>query len=289
MERIVLDKPSAAQLVHHALVGRPNGTRALIRKVIRDSFLNKAMSSHDAGSTAPAAFLPSGKSTPSADSAGVNASHGEWHHHEKKNGERKNDSTGHGVRGGEEGFFSYDCDLAPTLQAGRPRDGVIEEACAAMLRDGEKEKLLLMRDRLKRDLASVDWLPDVHGDVRLPRFLRQCKGDCASAVEWYRGMLAWRRREGVDKIRDKLVNDKLEPGEFPYHAQLQALMPVTLWSERPRRHVDAVQVIYNGKWKTRGLVEAIRAGELTEAQFLLYWVSSLREWNQRGVDECVCV
>ena len=35
-----------------------------------------------------------------------------------------------------------------------------------------------------------------------------------------------------------------------------------------------VKVIYNGHWKTRGLVNAIRAGTLTESQFLRY-VSNL--------------
>lgn len=183
--------------------------------------------------------------------------------------------TEYGEGGGEERLFSYHCDLAPTLDVERPQDGQIEAACMVMLRDGEQEKLLQMRALLKHDLASVpEWLPDVHGDVRLLRFLRKCKGDSAGAVDWYRGMLAWRRREGVDRIRHKLVSGSLGPREFPCHERLQALMPVTVWSERPRMHADAVQVIYNGKWKTRGLVEAIRAGELTEEQFLLYWVST---------------
>ena len=248
-------------VIKHALVGRPNGTRALLREVIRDTFFN---------STAPAYAAPSlpgileeqlaeavyAFDAPPMDRRGV----------------------------GPEGPFFYDCDLSPTLTATRPAEGEIEEACAAMLLEGEREQLLLVRDRLKGDLAAVpEWLPDVHGDVRLLRFLRKCKGDCDNAVTWYRAMLAWRREEGVDRVRARLVEEALRPHEFPCHDQLQALMPVTLWSRRPRAHIDAVQVIYNGRWKTRGRVEAIRNGELTEAQFLLYWVY-INEWLSLRID-----
>lgn len=60
-------------------------------------------------------------------------------------------------------------------------------------------------------------------------------------------------------------------------------MPVTVWSTLPRSHADAIQVIYNGHWKTRALVRAIRAGTVTEAEFLRYWVF-INEWLSLRID-----
>jgi hypothetical protein len=37
-----------------------------------------------------------------------------------------------------------------------------------------------------QDLKEVEWVADVHGDVRLLRFLRKCKGDTDAAVNWWR-------------------------------------------------------------------------------------------------------
>ena len=182
------------------------------------------------------------------------------------------------------GPYFYECDLEPTLSATRPPAGELEVVCSRILREGEAEALLRVRAMLADEMAAVsEWLPDVHGDVRLLRFLRKCKGDETAAVGWYREMLEWRAREGVDEVRRRIVEEGLEPKQFPRHAQLQALMPVTLWSERPRAHVDAVQVIYNGRWETRGLVKAIRAGKLTEKDFLRYWVF-INEWLSLRID-----
>jgi hypothetical protein len=36
-----------------------------------------------------------------------------------------------------------------------------------------------------QDLKEVEWIADVHGDVRLLRFLRKCKGDTDAAIIWW--------------------------------------------------------------------------------------------------------
>jgi len=188
------------------------------------------------------------------------------------------------VEGAGGGPYFYNTDLGATLQARRPEEGKVEVGCLRMLKLGEEATLLRMRALLADDLARVEeWLPDVHGDVRMLRFLRKCKGEEIVAVEWYRQMLEWRRKEGVDVIRQRLVQQQMTPHDFPFHAELQALMPVTVWSESPRAHVDAIQVIYNGRWKTRGLVRAIRSGQITEQDFLRYWVF-INEWLSLRID-----
>ena len=39
------------------------------------------------------------------------------------------------------------------------------------------------------------------------------------------------------------VQEEMQPNDFPRHHFLQELMPVTLWSDRPRSRIDGVQVI----------------------------------------------
>jgi hypothetical protein len=50
------------------------------------------------------------------------------------------------------------------------------------------------------DAASTAWYPEVHGEVRLLRFLRKSKGSVDAASSRYREMLAWRRATNVDAV-----------------------------------------------------------------------------------------
>lgn len=53
------------------------------------------------------------------------------------------------------------------------------------------------------DASSTAWYPEVHGEVRLLRFLRKAKGRVDVAACRYREMLQWRRDADVDAVRSR--------------------------------------------------------------------------------------
>ena len=44
-------------------------------------------------------------------------------------------------------------------------------------------------------------------------------------------------------VSPSTVQEEMQPNDFPCHHFLQELMPVTLWSDRPRSRIDGVQVV----------------------------------------------
>lgn len=135
----------------------------------------------------------------------------------------------------------------------------------------------LLADELPAD-GAADWFQEVHGEVRLLRFLRKAKGDADEAAARYREMLEWRRDNGVDDVRRRLVADQMAPAAMPHFELMQQLMPVTIWHDDadevpgvPNNEEHGVQTFHIGRWDARGMVEARRTGALSEAEFLRHW------------------
>ena len=67
----------------------------------------------------------------------------------------------------------------------------------------EEAALVKLQTMLSEDLpdaTSTAWYPEVHGEVRLLRFLRKSKGSVDAASSRYREMLEWRRATNVDAV-----------------------------------------------------------------------------------------
>ena len=67
----------------------------------------------------------------------------------------------------------------------------------------EEAALVKLQTVLSEDLpdaSSTAWYPEVHGEVRLLRFLRKSKGSVEVASSRYREMLEWRRDANVDAV-----------------------------------------------------------------------------------------
>ena len=80
------------------------------------------------------------------------------------------------------------------------------------------EGLATMRAELAAELAQQPPYPEVVGDGRLLRFLRGEGMDVKVAIDKFREMLNWRRNEGINKIRDRIVSDDggcRDPMNFP--------------------------------------------------------------------------
>ena len=70
----------------------------------------------------------------------------------------------------------------------------------------EEAALVKLQTVLSQDLpdaSSTAWYPEVHGEVRLLRFLRKAKGRVDVAACRYREMLQWRREADVDAVRGR--------------------------------------------------------------------------------------
>lgn len=84
-------------------------------------------------------------------------------------------------------------------------------------------------DELRRacsgELEASSPFPEVVGDRRLLRFLRGHKFDLKVAAEMYGNMLRWRREQGIDKIRNDIVDNNLQPCDFPHAGRVLRYYP----------------------------------------------------------------
>ena len=206
--------------------------------------------------------------------------------------------------------------LEPSSASDEPRPSQASAAASSAFAESPEELagLVALTELLAPDLpdaGSASWYPEVHGEVRLLRFLRKAKGDVVGAAGRYREMLAWRREEDVDAVRERLVAMRMGPADIPSYGPMQRMMPVTIWApeelpgvpneerhglqvchRRPRpNHLPSApldlpvcpglggQVFHLGRWDSRGLVAAKARGELSQAQFMQHWVYA---------NECAC-
>ena len=93
----------------------------------------------------------------------------------------------------------------------------------------EKPLVAQMRELLRAELAvlpSRRW-PDVTGEIRLLRFLRNADNSVTKAVAAVRDMLAVRKRYGLDAIHDRWAYRPCdhETGGFPHQAAIDRLKP----------------------------------------------------------------
>lgn len=85
----------------------------------------------------------------------------------------------------------------------------------------QQEALSIMREMLYDDLLSAQQFEEVVSERRLLRFLRGMNFDIEVAVGMYRDMLRWRKEAGVDDVRMEIVNNKMEPSDFPHAGRIQ--------------------------------------------------------------------
>ena len=62
---------------------------------------------------------------------------------------------------------------------------------------------------LGKPTKEIDLPSNVCGDVKLLRTLRFCQGDVMQALDELKAFLAWRRRYGLEKVRQKLVSEDM--------------------------------------------------------------------------------
>jgi len=171
---------------------------------------------------------------------------------------------------------------------GRNMPKSIDEECAALATPSELAELIVLKravwpwmplkgvekfDPPELSSRQEEWRQDVHGDVRLLRFLRK---HGAEAAREYQAMLSWR---GTCSLEDELrVSPRCSQEAFTSHATLYQLMPVDIelsWageSSRTREEVDGTMRMSLGGWDTHGLAAAVcDGGELSERDFARYW------------------
>lgn len=156
----------------------------------------------------------------------------------------------------------------------------LRQSCALTFTESPEEQaaLVSLQAILAADLpdaSSVVWYPEVHGEVRLLRFLRKSKGNVGAASSRYREMLEWRRAANVDAVRGALVEQCMQPSDILHYSPMQRMMPVTIWAdERLSTELAAatdlqlqqqgLQIFHIGRWDSRSLVAAKKSGELTQ-------------------------
>ena len=90
----------------------------------------------------------------------------------------------------------------------------------------EYDKLAEMKRRLSSEIAASPPYPDVIGERRMIRFLRGKDGNVDQATKLYGDFLKWRRENGVDEIRDKILNGGINhPFKFPMGEKIIELQP----------------------------------------------------------------
>lgn len=150
------------------------------------------------------------------------------------------------------------------------------------LDDFDWSKLEPLKAKLQPVLEAAPPFPEVVGDVRLLRFLIACKGDVTQAAQKFEAMLLWRRRLGVDKIRQQIVAGDLKPCDHPLYSTVMKYWRVQLFQDTD---CEGNPVI----WDTVGSFDgAALLTELTEQQvvefhlFLLEWKMLLLERLSRA-------
>lgn len=80
---------------------------------------------------------------------------------------------------------------------------------------------------MAEDLRCHPPFPEVVGSRRMLRFLRGHKYDVQHAAKMMSAMLKWREANGVNVIREEIMNEKLfDPSQFPEGDLITKLYPV---------------------------------------------------------------
>lgn len=90
----------------------------------------------------------------------------------------------------------------------------------------EAEAIAEIRRRVSKELLHAVPYPEVVGDRRILRFLRGKQMDIDEVALNYRDFLLWRRKAGVDTIRQEIVHGGLNsPFFFPKGKEIIDLAP----------------------------------------------------------------
>eukprot|EP00904_Undaria_pinnatifida_P007285 jgi/Undpi1/3687/HiC_scaffold_16.g07057.m1 len=95
----------------------------------------------------------------------------------------------------------------------------------------EEHLLREMKALVEEDLRAAPPFPEVVGSRRMLRFLRGHRHDVPKAAAMMRGMLKWRKENGVDAIREDIMqNQKFHPSQFPDGEMITRLFPLLVVS-----------------------------------------------------------
>lgn len=133
--------------------------------------------------------------------------------------------------------------------------------------DGLKE----MRRRLQSEIDGSPPYPDVIGDRRLIRFLRGRNGNVDEAIKLYGDFLNWRKENGVDEVRDKILYGGINhPFKFPMGEEIIRLAPQIVMAPNARDHLDQPITL-----ETFGFDPNEVFKHVTIEQYLLFLIYSL--------------
>lgn len=118
----------------------------------------------------------------------------------------------------------------------------------------EDELLVAVRDRLGEKLTSCPQYPEVVGDRKLIRFIRGHNHDINKVCEMVEKFLAWRIANGVNDIRQDIVDNQLDhPAKFPSGERILELNPMmvinTDATDKDGSYVSAEGVIPPCMWE----------------------------------------
>lgn len=110
--------------------------------------------------------------------------------------------------------------------------GMAEEIEGVVPTAEEAPAFAAFKAELATELATEPWasFPELTGDIRLLRYLRSREANVAEAAKAFRAHLEWRKANGVDAIRQRVVDEKmtLDWSLYPRGAEVEACCPMVL-------------------------------------------------------------
>ena len=97
------------------------------------------------------------------------------------------------------------------------------------LRPSQSEKLAQLQLELKPDIEAAPKYDELVGDVRLLRFLRASKYNVTESADMFRKMMTWRAAEGIDAVREEIVQQNLSMSELPGYESFVRYLPIRFY------------------------------------------------------------
>jgi hypothetical protein len=144
------------------------------------------------------------------------------------------------------------------------------------LNEVQTEALSLLRAEVSAELAAAPPNDDTTGDRKLLRIMRRCKFDLIKSAAMLRTMLEWRRQNGIDSIRDKIL--ETNPGTvdtkwFPLAEKIQKFYPI-MFTQNTDKSGHPMLMEKLGEIRASEIMKAITIEEL-----LTYHVHCLESIN----------
>jgi hypothetical protein len=144
------------------------------------------------------------------------------------------------------------------------------------LNDLQKEALSLLREEVSAELSAAPANEDTTGDRKLLRIMRRCKFDLRKSAAMLRQMLEWRRQNGIEAVREKII--EMNPGSvdtkwFPLAEKIEKFYPIMFTANTDKDgHPMLMEKL--GEIRASEIMKAITIEEL-----LMYHVHCLESIN----------